>query len=1134
MKRAAYVLGFFLLLTAGGIVALNRGISLGFAHNLIETRLSAQLQREVRLTRPLHVRVGNAIELRVEGLSLANADWATSEPLLSIGTAELAVDTRSLFSDTLVVSALSISGLDFVLDHDGEGQNSLPALASDTDESDDEDQRRIVVLHAELSKLHAKSLNRPNGADIDFRVQRLSQQSRATGLLLEGNGTLQERPWTLHGNGSDLDSILRGRNLHGQLQATLDQLTLEAHYDLPDVHRLADLSLDATLTGPLPPRVAALSPVLDAGETMRLDLLVTDVDPGINLLADIQLQQLEVKLTGTIDHPGSGDGIELSLDLDAASLPRLAQALNLGSTEEVPLRVDASLTRRGAQFHLSDIVAEAGDHRITGDVRIPTFPTVDDAQISVHVAGDDFSFVQELLETPATISDAYTASLTVQELAGGREQVEATLRIGDVVADLSGQLGDHPHYAGSTLQWAFSGPDAGAVTALAGVALPPVSFNGEGRAKVDDAGFMSIESLQLSFPEMSLQAEGRLRVPPDLNELDLTLRWQTDSLARSSHYLGLDPLGDLPGRISLRATGSPYSLELGDLEASFGGLELSQTDGSLILANGDLKSDLQLEVTASDIPQLLGSYAVENQDPGSLSFVLAPLIDSRQVSVQIKDLQGDGVSGNALLRLPPDLSLGADAQLEADVTIENPAQFLPATDFYVPPQHPLHVRASTRGESAQKIQLSIADAQSALLRGELQLPRQSNSTLLTITGEGSDVKRLGHSPLLPSGDLPYEVRLNGALEKGSMQLEIETLTVGASQLNGDIRLTDPNQVYARLHIPRAEVPRWISAWKSQQKDAVSAEAHAQNNFLIPDTPLPLTLLDGWQTDIEIITGDLGLPDPRFTEAPLVREAQLSLKGSGSNQRLHIQRLSGGRGRLALDANISVPDSEAMIDVELSVEDLALGLTSQGTSLETLPRHRIDSKLTMQGTSYRELAASLNGELLLTGGPGTVSNVGYSFATESFLAQFFGALLPGLETTSTDMKVSCTLLAMRAQDGLVRLDPGFVFRTGRVDMSARGVIDLRDETLAIRFDNQARKGLGFSAASLVNPYVQIAGTLSKPTLGLDIKHSALAGGAAVATGGLTVIAKPLIGRFLLRGDPCEKALKRWKTANEPSQ
>ena len=214
---------------------------------------------------------------------------------------------------------------------------------------------------------------------------------------------------------------------------------------------------------------------------------------------------------------------------------------------------------------------------------------------------------------------------------------------------------------------------------------------------------------------------------------------------------------------------------------------------------------------------------------------------------------------------------------------------------------------------------------------------------------------------------------------------------------------------------------------------------------------------------------------------------------------------------------------------MNVEELAIGIVTRGTNLATLPRHRIEAQLAMEGATYRDLAASLNADLLLTGGPGTVSNTGYSFATESFSAQFLSTLLPGLETVKADMEVSCTVLALRARDGVVKLDPGFVFRTGRVDMSARGVIDLRDESLAVRFDNQARKGLGISAASLVNPYVQISGTLAKPALGLDLKSSALAGGAAVATGGLTVIARPLFGRFLKRGDPCEEAVERWTQA-----
>ena len=127
-----------------------------------------------------------------------------------------------------------------------------------------------------------------------------------------------------------------------------------------------------------------------------------------------------------------------------------------------------------------------------------------------------------------------------------------------------------------------------------------------------------------------------------------------------------------------------------------------------------------------------------------------------------------------------------------------------------------------------------------------------------------------------------------------------------------------------------------------------------------------------------------------------------------------------------------------------------------------------------------------------------------------------------------MRVQCTVLAARAQDGLIALEPGFVLRSERVDLSARGSVDLARERLAIRFDNQARKGLGISAASLVNPYVQITGSLARPTIGLDVTSSAIAGGAAVATGGLTVLAKPLFGRFLDRRDPCQVAIDRWES------
>ena len=243
--------------------------------------------------------------------------------------------------------------------------------------------------------------------------------------------------------------------------------------------------------------------------------------------------------------------------------------------------------------------------------------------------------------------------------------------------------------------------------------------------------------------------------------------------------------------------------------------------------------------------------------------------------------------------------------------------------------------------------------------------------------------------------------------------------------------------------------------------------------------------------------------------------------------LDIEEISGSRGNLQGTVEMDRSSGPQQLESTLNWRDFPLVVTSAGTSLEALPRHDVQATLSARGDTPHQLASSLNGEILLTGGAGTLQDMNISFATESFTAQLFNTLLPMLKTETPDMEVECTVLAADITDGVVALNPGFVFRTQRVDLSARGEIDLETEKMAIRFDNQARKGFGLSAASLVNPYVQITGTLASPSLGLDITNSALAGGAAVATGGLTVIAKPLYGRFLRRSNPCDVALKRWE-------
>jgi len=68
----------------------------------------------------------------------------------------------------------------------------------------------------------------------------------------------------------------------------------------------------------------------------------------------------------------------------------------------------------------------------------------------------------------------------------------------------------------------------------------------------------------------------------------------------------------------------------------------------------------------------------------------------------------------------------------------------------------------------------------------------------------------------------------------------------------------------------------------------------------------------------------------------------------------------------------------------------------------------------------------------------------------------------------------------------------------------------------------RKGLGISAASVVNPFFRIGGTLMNPSLQLDVTRGAISGGALVATAGLSVLFKSLSDRLLTSKDPCGDA------------
>lgn len=1135
--RVASGLAVCLLLSALLILALlYRGLELGFAKTHIEKIASQRLGRALVLSQAPRIEFGKELSLNLRGLRIANPDWSTDDQLLHIRRADIQIETRSLLSGTMIISQLTLDGLQLALEVREDGKTNVPEMGSgdspgdDTNNDDEGPRPSLLFRNILLGDVTVTRRNRRQSSFATFTIERLEQQANDAGIELTGKGRFQNYPWSLNLTGSPIRTLINGESINTQFVAQLADLNLRGELALPSLRELQDASLEARLAGSLPTEIADLSPLLDADTPIKINAVIDDIDPGVRVDINVDLTQLHLALTGAVDEPGTGDGLSLVLDANAASVPRLAAALELGETEELALTASGQLARNGDTISVTDLSIHIGEHTIQGETHFPQFPSTNSARLALNAKGPDFAFYQRLFKRPVGLPYPYTLQATLVEEQGTKERVKGRLDIGQTTLALDGYLGAFPSYRDSDLRLSLSGPSLKALGDSMDLELPDSPYTADGQISVSKMGKVEIAELRGESLGSSLRLTGSLNGHPDFDALDISITGHVDSLGSTSKLFGVRPLGDVPLALALRARGSIFEPELSDLDLRSNGL-LATTQGSLWIADGHVNSDLTIDGEVENLPMLLGADNRSRLPNGRFKFQLAPTIDSELVTLSLRQLIGPGVQGQAELTVPKSLTADKRMNLSMRLEFRSIAEVFPDTDVFTPADRPLSLTAKTEADGAEKhISVQLSSEKTPLLLAQLQVPEQSdNAVVFQINGDGSDLQMLGRFNFAPQKPLPYLVDLYGEWQDKNLRIRAERLELAGTEINGNASWNGvTSEASADLEIPRGELSHWLI--RDEDSDAPETADREKSDRLIPDTPIPLAWLSSFASDIRLQTGPLGLDDPSFPGHSLVDALTLSLRSGQGEARLEIDEMRGSRGVLqgTLALAAITEGNAAQAKLNMRVEDFPLGAVSRGRALNDLPLHDVDIELSASGTNLRDLAATTNGSLLMQGGAGTLQDMSLSFATESFLKQLLSSVLPSMEQTS-DMQVECSVLALHAEDGVLSLDPGFVLRTHRVDLSARGEIDLKDESLAIRFDNQARKGLGISAASLVNPYVQITGTLAKPTLGLDVTSSALSGGAAIATGGLTVLAKPLFGRFMSRRNPCKAALDRWNSA-----
>lgn len=410
---------------------------------------------------------------------------------------------------------------------------------------------------------------------------------------------------------------------------------------------------------------------------------------------------------------------------------------------------------------------------------------------------------------------------------------------------------------------------------------------------------------------------------------------------------------------------------------------------------------------------------------------------------------------------------------------------------------------------------------------------------LTLNLQVEDLQKF--QPLLPVSSeeiSPLKLQAVVTTAENSYAVDDFRLRYGESDLGGDIEVNSTSEVLKiegalqskLLHIPKpvggeaeeeAQASDDDNANATAKTDDAKLEAKGKEpEFLISKQPVDWSWLDITDIDVSIKADKLQIFDAKFTTFEVQAESE---QGSFAIKPFAAKFGGGGfSGALNLD---KIKEGAALSLVfDMNGVDLdAFGLTSK-EQLEGGVTD-VDIELKGEGVSPHDLAASLNGKVLLTVKEAIVKNDTFELIGSDLVMETLNKLNPFAKSDPTT-ELECALVKFDVADGVLNSPKQLVVETTKMEIIGDGKIDLNDESLSIGISPSTKGGIGVNVGSLVK-FMKLGGTLANPAPTADaagLLKSGAAIGAAASTGGLSIVAEGLIKQAVNAGSACERALQ----------
>jgi uncharacterized protein involved in outer membrane biogenesis len=1117
LRITVWVLAIFLVLMAGMFLYL-RQADLSVYEEQIEGFLSDAIGHKLDVDGLFVLRFGRHTHLTAEDIRLSNPGWATDPVIASVGHLSVTVDIWSVISGPIIIEELDIREVRIRLENDGAGQANW-ATGRVRDESEPKkqfDRELIVFWDAQVLDVRFMYLDPARRRPLDIGLEKMTVIPDENHILdLDLTAVVNEIPVWADGKLGPWENLIDGNNIIADLDMTLGQVRIALDGSVDNLPKLVGTELSLSVSGPAIERITdrlGLPPFAEGA--FEIDGGIVKLDVGSQLRLDGNLGAIELFASGTANNLLELDTAELDFSFSGPDTQYVAEVFGIKGAPAVPFRVTGDLAKEDTRLTFSETRAQLGENTLGFDGWLDFRGGIPDGDITLNASGPNFSVVGPFARVPNMPAEEFEISGRIQKTGKSARFDDVKAIVGENRISANGAIGQK---GGPDTQISFnaSGPDISILGPMAGLeGIQPRAFDISAVIKPDSAG-IRLENAEGDFGEIQLAADGVVGIGRGMAGTDLKLSAAGTDLREIALLTGVPMLPDGPFDVSVRARFENEQLRLSEGTASVAEMNGAISGFVLLGANvGDF--DFDLSVNGPDLADALQFQWLERMSGeafsvnGNLSRQ-AGEFELTSVSMSISDFE-IGVDG----RFAIDDATG-DVKLRA--TAPDAEELRKLIDIGYLPEGPVSVSGRVEKQAGElefsKVVANIGEY-TVGIDGTLSNAPLSNRSDLRFSGAGpelSDVGLIFDYDDLPAKTFSFSGEVNGI--PTGFAVENFVARIGENNIDGAFTadLRDKPEIAGSLTSSYVDLARRLQA----SEDETAEPEEVTSDFVFSDEPLNTEWMEAANIDITVRTDRLIL-------------------GFGDVSDYHVRvRLWDGvldinpisfrelEGNVSASVHLGPANGALDLDVSLMVENMHLGLLGAADQeRSTVPP--IDGQFTLSGSgnTLHGIMASSNGRLHITQGSGRLKDLMTSRLFGDMVLQIIRTLNP-LQKEAKYTTLQCAYYVIDVVDGLATIG-NFAIQTDRMATIAKGSINFRDEKLNLTMRVAPREGLGISIGGVANSFFKLGGTLQNPKLQLDPTASVATTGAAVATGGISLLAKGLWDRVKAQSDICEEMAK----------